>query len=322
MTHSSVSTQVSIAIKRSALFLVISVATIWGLGVVFEKISLAVDTSYPQAVAAMSLQDEDYDVVFLGDSTVSQSVNPVAAFDGSTWSGYNLANPGANFVSMTGSLKHYLANNSRPKLIAIGVYVNKGDGDTGVSPNIFLGMSEENQAWIESTLRKHGDNTVDVKFRLLNSVTAYRLRDSIESLLKVLIQGRQRIPEFVNGHLALSVRLQSDASIPAPFPAGFKEAMLADLLIFCEEQELPVVLFEPPASPGFNAVVQGRQKVVAKLESLVESGKVLEFKSFNDSTTQPYETGEWVNANHFNQFGAERFSRQYLGPWIQTFDVE
>jgi len=316
MTTRILKDNASAALIQCSIFVLMTCITIFTVGFVIEKIAMQVDTSYPQAVAAVSLNDQDFDVVFLGDSTTSQSVNPKIALQGTGLTGYNLASPGANYISMLGSLKHYIDHNQKPRMVAIGTYVNKGDGDTGISSDLFLDFDAENKQLVDTLLRKYGDDSIDYKFELMNSVPAYRLRDSIESAVKVVIQGEQRIPEFVYGHLALSVRLQEPAPVPAEFPAGFKLGMLEELLAYCREQSIPVVLFEPPGSPGFNAAVNGRETVLNEIRALVANGEAINFHSFNDVKKYPFKTDEWVNLNHFNRYGAARFSSESLGPWV------
>ena len=46
---------------------------------------------------------------------------------------------------------------------------------------------------------------------------------------------------------------------------------LPELLEFCQEQNLPVLIFEPPNNPGFSELSVGRAEALASLYALTNS---------------------------------------------------
>jgi hypothetical protein len=304
--------------KRAlALFLTIAL-TIITAGYGLEQLANKLDPNYPKIKADMLLKDSSYDLIILGDSTTAQSVNPKQLFKESSKTAYNLATSGANFISMLTSLKHYIQNNQKPKLVAIGIYVNKNDQDIGISSNVYLGLNKKNRKETDELLERFDQPKPDWKHQLLNSIQAYRFRGSIESALKVIIQGKQRIPEFINGHLALSIRQLEPLKLPAPFQVGFKEPMLRELLLYCSEQNINTVLFEPPNNKGYSKIVRGREEALKSIYTMTTTEFSTKFTSFNEPNKYPFPPSEWINVNHLNKFGAARFSAQLLGPWLLT----
>ncbi|MEM9601991.1 MAG: hypothetical protein AAGA11_03965 [Pseudomonadota bacterium] len=293
-----------------------SVIMVFLAGVVLERASNHLDPSYPNIKSAFQMRDRSFDLVVLGDSTTSQGVNPVAALEGSDWSGFNLASPGANFLSMKSALRHYLKYNEPPSLVAVGVYVNIDGLDNGLSPNVYFGLDSDDRKLVVSEFKKLGVNPIDWKFELLNRIGAYRHRGAIELILKYVVTGAARVPEFINGHLALTDRLFGPPRLPASNVAGFKLAMLRDLLQFARERGIKVVLFEPPNTPGFSDLTIGREAVLKEIDSIVSDGLAVGFASFNDAGRFPFDYSEWINVNHLNSVGASRFSKELLGPWI------
>lgn len=302
--------------KRTLILLMTITLFIVVSGYGLELIAHKLDPNYPKIKADMLLEGTEYDLIILGDSTTAQGVNPQELFKEDPRTAYNLATSGANFISMLTSLKHYIQNNQKPKLVAIGVYVNKNDQDTGISPNVYFGLDANSKQEVIKLMGNFGESGLDWKYKLLNSIQAYRFRAAIESGLKVLIQGKQRIPEFIDGHLALSVRQSGPITPPPPFNAGFKGEMLKELLTYCAEQNITAVLFEPPNNPGFSDIVIGREEALTSLQRMSKIEFSTEFKSFNKPDKYPFSPEEWVNTNHLNKFGAARFSAQLLGPWL------
>ena len=152
------------------------------------------------------------------------------------------------------------------------------------------------------------------QYRLTNHLKAYLHRTAVERVIKYVIAGEARIPNLIRGHVAF------DYSRPVNLGARHDVRVtwdgLPELLDFCRQQDLPVLIFEPPNNPGFSELSVGRTEALANLRALIDSDPDITFLSFNDEASLAYADNEWLGLNHLNARGAARFSSEQLAPYL------
>ena len=107
---------------RAAAFLALVAIVLVLLGEALEATMLALDANYPKIAQMMALRGEHNDVVYLGDSTTLESVNPAVIDEQLGIQSYNLATGGQSAVESEVVLREYLAHNERPRLVVLGLY--------------------------------------------------------------------------------------------------------------------------------------------------------------------------------------------------------
>lgn len=302
---------------------VVCVFSVWLLGEGLELLAGKIDPGYSLIKAFEELDGEVHDVVFLGDSTTSQSVNPETVFSNTSYSGYNLAMPGTGYIGALGLLKEYILNNRSPKMVVIGLYINRQEKERGLPPVVYYSLRADHRQYVSGLLHHFGDESVDLQYKMLNGVEAFKHRGVLESALKVIIQGNVRVPEVVQGHLALEVKLNGEAEIGASRrEMQFDTTRLVKLLQFCKDEGIDVLLFEPPGSPGGNALVHERDAMFVEIQTLIAEHMAKEFCSFNQPKILFFEEDKWVNADHLNKFGAKKFSSSDFRQWVLSHLLE
>lgn len=301
------------------MFVLSTISAVALCGQLLAGISIRIDPSYPKIAAAMSLKDHDHEIVFLGDSTVNQGVNPIAAVDKMSVSAYNLATPGAGFESNLLSLEHYLKYNAAPRLLVQGVYVNKPrTRHAWLSPHIYVSLAPELRSKARE-LYRHIGAPLDRSYRVFNGIRAYRHRGVLPHIAKYLVQGEDRIPRLVHGHLALGVRRRAPVPLPDPYDSGIRATALRPLLALAKDKQIPVLLVELPNTPGTSQRVRNRARVIEEITALVDEGLASDFVSFAGNASREIPLDHWVNWNHLNRFGAKRFSRAELSPLLREY---
>jgi len=300
---------------RSAGWLLGLVLVLWAVGAVLTRVAILVDPNEAKVDELTSLQHQNFDVVFLGNSVTYQGINPATIDEACHTTSYNLALGGSSAIEQKILLERYLAENKPPRLVVIGVTPNLGEFGEDLRPTIFLRLSAEQREDYQRYLEAIGRPRLGWVEDLLNRFPAYRHRRAIEPLLKYLMRGASRKPTCVQGHLTLN----ESGKIPDRWPAreaGMDFDGLRALLETCAKEKLRVLVVELPNTPSFNESVKNRDKILAELKSLVAAQPNAKFISFNAADAPQFDRKDWFGVNHFNSPGAVKFSK-ILAPYIK-----
>ncbi len=303
-------------ILRTLLFLGLALGMVLATGEPLQALTLRLDPNVPKILEMLSLQGRQDDVVFLGNSTVLDSVNPQVIKDDLGLSSYNLATGGQNLLESRLVLENYLEHNQAPRLVALGIYVNKAPWGCLLNPNVFLGLSPSSRREAKRAYEEYCGEPLPRSYSLFNRFKAYRFRNTIDSAIKFLIAGESRVPTFIQGHLAMDY--SREVVLDGQHETRINQAALDAFLSLCRERRISVFLFEPPGSPGYSAMSQGREQVLDALEERVGRAPVLAFRSFSDQQRLDYPDNEWLSMNHLNARGARRFTHEQMVPAIQS----
>jgi hypothetical protein len=302
---------------RAAAFALLVAATLWITGELLESLAMSLDFDLLKVREMMSLQGETNDILYLGDSTTLDAVNPAVVDEILGTRSYNCASGQQRLSASEMILRHYLKNNARPRLIVYGLFVNSPRGGSHVNLAVYESLGPDlRRLYCQRMLEQRG-NPVTWSDAAINSIKAYRYRDAIAYGIKYLIMGEKRRPKFVQGHLAIemsrSIGSEAAREVLAEPPG------IGGLLQYCADQRLPLLIFEPPNTPGYSADTKGRGEVLAYLQAGVRQDPLVAFRSFNDEGSLPYASDEWYVLNHLNAKGAIRFTREQLVPYIREF---
>ena len=306
---------------RAAAFVALSLVVVFLVGEVLDRVSW-VNPNTPKIREVLALEGETNDVLYLGDSTTLDGVNPVEIESATGARGYNLASGGQSLLDAEMLLRHYLEHNAKPRMVMLGLFVNRSDPARELNPEIFFGLPSTMRGLMWEKADEQAMTNATLSFRVFNWFKAYRYRTNITHLLdylqKTLISKESRAKRFVRGHLALDyTKKEKRVASTERSIAQLNEVGLDSFLAFCSEQQIPVLLFEPPNTPGFSEITQGRSMILAGIEQRVRARRNLRFRSFNDLNSLTYASDEWSGRNHLNSKGAIRFSREQIAPFLQ-----
>jgi hypothetical protein len=279
---------------------------VWLAGLALSFATAKLDYSEPKLLESLTFQNKPLDIVFLGNSLTLEGVSPQTIDSKLGTSSYNFALGGASLLESEFQLRHYLANNPPPKLVALGVYLDASEIYTGISPTLYYELSPALRTlyWSESqTLEQQG---FDRSFVILNRLPAYRYRAVIDLIIKWLVTREDTRPRFVLGQAqAAFSRAAIDPGLPrrAAFPLNELQSFLA----FCREQSIRVLVFEPPIYPGERELISNRPEILEQVTRLIAAAPSASFVSFADLGAT-YDRGDWVNLDHLNVRGAAKFS--------------
>lgn len=296
---------------RILAFVALLSLTLVVCGEVLERVMRKLDTNLTKVEEMMAFEDRSFDVLYIGDSTTLEGVNPAVIDAALGTESYNLATGGQSLLESEMVLRHYLASNEKPRVLMLGVYVNISEYASWMNPAIYLQLSGEHRALYAAKIEEQQDEALDRSYPIFNRVKAYRNRRAVEHMIKYAIQGEKRLPRYHQGHLALELSSEPDLG-PEHSVADIDRA-LASFLGLCEDEGIEVLLFEPPNHPGYSELSHGRAEKVAQVEQLAAGRR---FRSFNDRGSLDYAKEEWVNLNHLNARGARRFSEEQLAPYL------
>jgi hypothetical protein len=305
---------------RALGFVAFSFVVIVMAGEVLERIS-SLNPNLPKIREMIALEHDTNAVIYLGDSTTLDSVNPVEVEAALGLRGYNMSSGGQKLIEDEMLLRHYLQHNAKPRLVALGLFINLNDSTLELNPEIYFGLPGELRDLMWHKAKQQRTPNTTLSFKLLNWFKAYRYRTITPYVLDYLLKRlshESRANELVRGHLALDYsKRQLPITAADRSVVELNEPALDSFLDFCEQQQLPVLLFEPPGTPGFSAVTSGRDASLAAIAQRVRTRKHVSFRSFNDAQSLPYAPDEWSGQNHLNRKGAIRFTRDQLVPYIR-----
>jgi hypothetical protein len=296
--------------------------SVWLVGTMLEWATYRFDYTEPKLREALNFQEQQFDTVFLGDSLTLEGVNARALDQALGTRSYNLALGGSSMLESEMQLRHFLAHNPKPRLVALGVYVNQPKRPSGVRPSLYFALSPAERKLYARKLQEYEGAKLDRGFFVFNAVSAYRYRNTIDMLLKAALSREPQRPLFVEG--------QAQAFFSRPVHLGREHdsvlnlAELRSFVSFCRQQNLPLLLFEPPNSPGFPELTRNRNSLLAAIDGIAATQPDLWFVSYGDTGGQ-YRGQQWLNLNHLNAAGSEQFSavlatslRQHLAPDAST----
>ncbi len=305
---------------RALVFFALVVLTLLVLGEVLEEVMFRLDYNYPKVRQMMALRGERHDVVYLGDSTTLEGVNPAIVDEQLDVSSYNLATGGQSPIEAEIVLRHYLAHNDRPRLVMLGVYINQpGSEDvTGaINPNVYLRLTDSLKELYHRRVNEATGEPLPLSFRLFNVVKAYRYRTAVDRLVKFIVAGRSRIPELIQGHVTFD--FTRGANLGVGHSVRTELRCLDDLLALCKDKGMPVLMFEPPNHPGRSELSRGRADFLDELLSYTDVESTVVFRSYNDEGSLQYAKDEWFGLDHLNRRGAARFTREQIVPYLAQY---
>jgi hypothetical protein len=284
---------------------------VWLAGLALSFATQRLDYSEPKLLESLDFHGRRLDIAFLGNSLTLEGVSPQTIDSKLGTSSYNFALGGASLLESEFQLRYFLANNPAPKLVALGVYLDAPERYTGISPALYYSLSPELRAlyWSESqTLEQQG---FDRSFVLFNRLAAYRYRGVIDLIVKWLVTREDTRPRFVLGQ-AQAAFSRAAIDVGTPRRAAFPLNELQSFLALCKERSIRVLVFEPPIYPGERELISNRAGIVEQVARAAAASPGASFVSFADLGTA-YNHDDWVNLDHLNVRGAEKFSARFAG---------
>jgi hypothetical protein len=288
----------STSFSSAAAWVAAALAALLLTGLALSWATQRLDYSEPKLRESLAFRGEKLDVVFLGNSLTLEGVSPRRIDSLLGTRSYNFALGGASLLESELQLRHFLESNAPPRLVALGLYLDAPDRYAGISPTLYYAL--------EAPLRGlfwQRSGGVDESFVVFNRLAAYRYRNTLDLALKYLATREDTRPRFVQGQAQAS--FSREVAPPGAHRAELDAGELRSFLSFCAERSLPVYLFEPPLSPGRRA--DNRAEVLAEVSEIVAHSPNVSFQSFADQGNA-YLASDWVNLNHLNERGAEKFS--------------
>lgn len=303
-------------LKASLIFLVGCALWLALVGVVLRKITLRLDPNVPKIQAMMALQKNDHDVLYLGDSTTLEGVNPEVVDRAIGTSSYNLASGGQQILASEMVLRHYLDHNPKPDLVTLGLFVGP-ENFSDINSNVYLALKPEHRKGYERKRNDFYGRRFERSYKFFNLVPAFRYRGGVEWLIRYLVKGSKRSPTFIKGHLALSGHEKLSQKLDAK-TLVLDEKALISFADFCQQEKLNCLVFEMPTHQSYKAARSGRKAVLSAIDEIVKNRSNVDFVSFNDSSGPLFEETLWLNLNHFNGDGAKAFTKNHLVKTIKS----
>ncbi|HEX4385984.1 MAG TPA: hypothetical protein VH083_23665 [Myxococcales bacterium] len=281
---------------------------IWAAGAALSFAALRLDFSESKLLESLRFQGQRLDIAFFGNSLTLEGVSPTAIDARLGTASYNFALGGASLLESELQLRHYLASNPPPKLVALGVYLDSAQRYTGISPALYYALDPglRRLYWERSAALEH--EGFDRSFVFFNRFAAYRYRGVVDLLIKWLVTREDTRPRFVRGQAQANFS-RAAVELGPPHRADFPFEELESFLRLCQERAIPVLVFEPPLTPGEPELTANRSETLEQARRAVEAFTGASFVSFA-ALGQSVPKGDWVNLNHLNVRGADSFSRE------------
>lgn len=286
--------------KKLAAFTILLVALIFGFGELFRALALRFDPNEPKAVGVLQLKNEDYDIVFMGNSVAQQGINPAVIDRRLGSNSFNMAIGGGSLLENELMLRNYLKSNRKPELIVYGMFVNEKRWGDNLRPTFRYNFDKNVlEHYLENL--SESSNGQDL-IKNLNLIPLYRYRTALEYALKFIIDPENRNYTYFKGFLRTTANKKVPKKLP-PHQAGINEESYRSFMDFTKSEGIATLIIELPNSQSFNEATTGRDAVL----QIIRSKSDLGFISFNENVEQ-YSSEMWVGINHFNIKGADRFS--------------
>jgi len=290
---------------RLFLWVIMVLFTVGTVGVVLNKTTNRYDFTEPKLHESLTFHNEHFDVIYFGDSLTLEGFNPAVIDADLSSRSYNFALGGASVLESEIQLRHFLRTNQKPRLVVLGIYINNPTKPAGVRPTLYFGLSRDLQSFYRDRLSNHSGATIDRSFIFFNSVPAYRYRNAIDLIIKSAVSRDDQRPNFVQGQARVSFSRQP--YLGGQHESTFDMSELRDFAQFCREQQLPLLLIEPPNHPGYSNLTSNRSSILREIWKLTDLDSNVRFLSFDDRGDQ-FRADEWVNLNHLNEKGSVIFS--------------
>lgn len=287
--------------KKLATFTIILIALVIGFGELFRTLALRFDPNEPKAVGVLQLKNQDYDIIFMGNSVAQQGINPAIIDSHLGSSSFNMAIGGGSIYENELMLRNYLISNKKPDLIVYGMFVNEVRWGENLRPTFRYNFDKK--------VRKHYRNVAGKSpadrglIKHLDRIPLYRYRTALEHGLKFVIDPENRTYTYFKGFLRTTVCGKVPKKLPL-HEAGINEQAYQSYMDFTKSEGIDTLIIELPNSQSFNTATTGREAVL----EIIRAKSDLGFISFNENVEQ-YSSEMWVGINHFNIKGADRFSK-------------
>jgi len=286
--------------KRLLIFTSILLILIFIFGEVFRGLALKFDPNEPKAIDVINLKNNDYDIIFMGNSVTQQGINPAIIDSLLGANSYNMAMGGGSIYENELMLRNYLISNKKPKLLVYGMFVNEVSWGGSLRPTFRYNFDKS----IRKRYKDHKKNTSKTRDLTthLNIIPLYRYRVALEHALKFIIDPKGRNYTYYKGFLRTKVTKKVPETL-LKHQAGINEDSYRNFMDFAKSKGIKTLVIELPNSKSFNEATTGRDAVLQIIKTESDDG----FISFNDNVEQ-YTPEMWVGVNHFNIKGADKFS--------------
>jgi hypothetical protein len=271
------------------------------------------DFSEPKLRESLAFSNMRLDVAFFGDSLTLEGVNPVVIDGMLRTQSYNFALGGASILESEMQLRYFLRHNPKPRLVALGIYLNVPNKPVGVRPTLYFELPEDLKTKYRKELLSYEGIKIDQSFVVFNHVPAYRYRNTIDLLLKSMVSRADQRPIFVKGQA--QVAFFREPYLGRTHESVFRTDELESFIRFCQEQKIPLLLFEPPNHPGYSDLTSNRAKILDNVQRLVATYSYVSFVSYN-GTGFVSAKKDWVNLNHLNVSGSVKFSTALINKLV------
>jgi hypothetical protein len=264
------------------------------------------DFSEPKLKESLKFSGTQLDVAFFGDSLTLEGVNPEVIDQNLRTQSYNFALGGASILESEMQLRYFLRHNPKPRLVALGIYLNIPNKPVGARPTLYFELPSDLKTRYRSELLTYEGVRIDRSFTVFNHVPAYRYRNTIDLIVKSLLSRDDQRPSFVKGQAR--VAFFREPYLGREHESVFRADELESFIRFCQEQQIPLVLFEPPNHPGYSDLTSNRTRILDDVSRLVAKYRATRFLSYNGpSFSLPKK--DWVNLNHLNTSGSIKFTK-------------
>ncbi|HEX3103642.1 MAG TPA: hypothetical protein VHQ22_04295 [Terriglobales bacterium] len=290
---------------KVALWLAMVTATLLLAGFLLEHATSRFDFSEPKLTESLQFSKTQLDVAFFGDSLTLEGVNPDVIDQRLHTRSYNFALGGASIMESEMQLRNFLRHNPKPRMVGLGIYLNIPNKPPGARATLYFGLPGDLKAQYRDELLQYEGIKIDRSFITFNLVPAYRYRNVIDLVLKSLLSKDNQRPTFVKGQA--QVTFFREPYLGRAHESVFKTDELESFIRFCEEEQIPLLLFEPPNHPGYSELTSNRAALLNALSHLLARHPGVRFISYNNSTFT-LARKDWVNLNHLNAAGSAKFS--------------
>lgn len=290
---------------KVALWLIIVISSVTVVGSLLQLATARFDFSEPKLRESLQFSHTQLDVAFFGDSLTLEGVNPEVVDQALHTRSYNFALGGASIIESEIQLRNFLRHNPKPRLIALGIYLNIPNKPVGPRPTLYFGLPADLRSQYRDELSRYEGGKIDRSFIAFNLVPAYRYRNVVDLVLKSLLSKDNQRPTFVKGQA--QVTFFREPYLGRKHESVFKTNELESFIRFCEEERIPLLLFEPPNHPGYSELTLNRTAVLNDISRVLARHPGVHFVSYYKSTFAPARK-DWVNLNHLNVAGSAKFS--------------
>lgn len=270
------------------------------IGEFLENAALKVDPNEPKVQEVLSLENEEYNTLILGNSITQQGINPAPLDSTLGTKSYNMAIGGASIFTMELLLRNYLLKNEKPQQVIYGLYVNEKEWPDKVRPTIVKNLNDQIVSeYYDTNPVVVGRGSMD----FYNEFKAFRYRNVIEHYLKYLLNSDLYSYSYSKGFLIRKTIAKPINEVP-PNKAGLNIKALNRLEEFCRKENIKLTFVELPNHQVFNDATSNRDSIVNELTSQLN----YEVDLIDLNNPDNYSGLDWASLNHLNYAGANKFS--------------